>query len=213
MPVVSPVYTLTRNAYAATFEVLKITIMRKLKLQVHMTIDGFAARTNGQNDWVFSSGPDAAGFQRLIDLANTCDTLLVGHHMAPIFLGHWQKMADSEGENQQKTFGQTIVNMRKIVFSRTQTTTGVQGTELQNGDLAQAIQVLKNEPGKDIIVYGCGEFVVELVNNNLVDEYYIIVNPVAIGSGISIFKEEKMLKLESSTAFNNGKVLNKYLPL
>ncbi|WPU97884.1 hypothetical protein SNE26_17805 [Mucilaginibacter sp. cycad4] len=48
---------------------------------------------------------------------------------------------------------------------------------------------------------------------NLIDEYYIITCPVAIGNGLSIFKERKVLKLESSIAYNNGKVLNKYLPV
>ncbi|WP_219127299.1 hypothetical protein [Mucilaginibacter sp. 21P] len=76
--------------------------MRKLKLQVHMTVDGFGARKNGQNDWVFFSGPDETGFQTLINLAKTCDTVLIGHNMAPTFLGHWQSMADSEQPTQQK---------------------------------------------------------------------------------------------------------------
>ncbi|MBL4677579.1 MAG: dihydrofolate reductase family protein [Mucilaginibacter sp.] len=64
-----------------------------------------------------------------------------------------------------------------------------------------------------MILYGCGEFILSLISLNLIDEYYIIINPVVIGEGISVFKEERLLKLESSTAFKNGKVLNKYLPL
>ncbi|TWR27656.1 deaminase [Mucilaginibacter achroorhodeus] len=187
--------------------------MRKLKLQVHMTVDGFGARKNGQNDWVFFSGPDEAGFQKLINLAETCDTVLVGHNMAPTFLGHWQNMADSEQPTQQKTFGQVISNMRKIVFSRNQNTSDVPNVEIENGDLRKAIEALKNEEGKDMIAYGCGEFVLALIKQNLIDEYYIIVNPVVIGDGISVFKEEKVLTLESSDAFKNGKVLNKYLPV
>jgi dihydrofolate reductase len=187
--------------------------MRKLKLQVHMTIDGFATRKNGENDWIFVSGPDEAGFQKLIDLADTCDTLLVGRRMAPVFIGHWQSMADGRPDTSQKTFGQLIAKMRKVVFSRTETVSSITNVEMENGDLAAAVQALKNEPGKDIIVYGGGEFVSSLVSLNLIDEYYIIVNPVAIGTGLSIFKEQKVLKLESSIAFKNGKVLNKYLPV
>lgn len=85
--------------------------------------------------------------------------------------------------------------------------------EIENGDLRKAIEALKNEEGKDMVVYGCGEFVLALIKQNLIDEYYIIVNPVVIGDGISVFKKEKVLKLESSDAFKNGKVLNKYLPV
>ncbi|MDB5282536.1 MAG: Dihydrofolate reductase [Bacteroidota bacterium] len=103
-----------------------------------------------------------------------------------------------------------MVNMRKIVFSRTQTTMKGRNLEVQNGDLATIVNALKKEPGKDILVYGCANFVSSLISQNLIDEYFIILNPVAIGEGLSIFKEKKMLKLESSIAFKNGKILIKY---
>ena len=63
------------------------------------------------------------------------------------------------------------------------------------------------------MVYGGANFVSSLISQNLIDEYFIIRNPVAIGSGLSIFKEKKILKLDSSIAYKHGKVLNKYLPV
>ena len=186
--------------------------MRKLKLQVHMTIDGFVSRPNGENDWVFFAGPDEEGFQKLIDLADTCDTLLIGPKMAPVFIGHWQNMANSETQTSQKTFGQLIANMRKIVFSRTDRVSAVANVEIESGDLITAVTALKNAPGKDLIIYGGGDFVKALISLNLIDEYYIIVNPIAIGNGLTIFGEQKILKLESSVVFKNGKILNKYRP-
>jgi dihydrofolate reductase len=186
--------------------------MRKLKIQAHMTIDGFAARPNGEMDWSFISGPDEAGFQKITDLAATCDTLLIGSKMTKAFVGHWVSMAGNPTSNPQKTFGQLIVDMRKIVFSRTATAIDVENVEVENRDLASIVQALKNEPGKDMIAYGGGEFVSSLISLGLVDEYYILVSPVAIGTGLTIFKEQKVLKLENSIAFKNGKVLNKYLP-
>jgi dihydrofolate reductase len=59
----------------------------------------------------------------------------------------------------------------------------------------------------------CVDFVSSLISLDLIDEYNIIVCPVAIGNGLSIFKDKKVLKLESSTAFVHGKVLNKYVPV
>jgi len=103
--------------------------------------------------------------------------------------------------------------MRKITFSHTQTAIKGRNLEVENGDLATIIRALKEESGKDIMVYGDANFVNSLISLNLIDEYYIITNPVAIGAGLSIFKERKILKLESSIAYNNGKVLNKYLPV
>ncbi len=82
----------------------------------------------------------------------------------------------------------------------------------ENGDLATAIQALKNQPGKDIMVYGEARFCRNsVISLNLIDEYYFFVNPVAIGSGLAIFKERKILELENSTVYLNGKVLNKYV--
>jgi dihydrofolate reductase len=106
-----------------------------------------------------------------------------------------------------------MVNTRKIVFSKTETAIAGRNLEVENGDLTTAVQALKEQPGKDILVYGGASFVSSLISLNLIDEYYIIINPVAIGAGLSIFKEQKILKLESSIAYKHGKVLNKYLPV
>jgi hypothetical protein len=77
--------------------------MRKLKLQMQLTVDGFAAGPNGENDWVFISGGDEAGFQKIIDLADSSDTLLLGRKLAEGgFIDHWQKLAEDEAGNPQK---------------------------------------------------------------------------------------------------------------
>ncbi len=187
--------------------------MRKLKLQMHITVDGFVGGPNGEHDWVFLSGPDEAGFQKVIDLADSSDTLLLGRKLARSgFINHWENAADSQTDSPQKTLAQLIVNMRKIVFSKTETAIAGRNVEVENGDLATVVQALKEQPGKDILVYGGVDFVSSLISLNLIDEYYFIIAPVAIGSGLSIFKERKILKLESSTAYKHGKVLNKYLP-
>jgi len=188
--------------------------MRKLKLQIQITIDGFAAGPNGENDWVFISGGDEAGFQKIIDLADSSDTLLLGCKTAQSgFVSHWENVADNQPDSPQRILAQLIVDMRKIVFSRTETTIGGRNVEMENEDLATIVQALKKEPGKDILVYGGIDFVSSLINLNLIDEYFIITCPVAIGSGLSVFKEKKILKLESSIAYKNGKVLNRYLPV
>lgn len=62
------------------------------------------------------------------------------------------------------------------------------------------------------MVYGGATFVSSLISQNLVDEYYIFRRPVAIGHGLSIFKEQKVLELESSITYKNGTLQNKYVP-
>jgi dihydrofolate reductase len=129
------------------------------------------------------------------------------------FIDHWENVVDNQPDSPEQSLAQRMVNMRKIVFSRTQTAINGRNLEVENGDLAAAVQALKKEPGKDIIVYGGANFASSLISQNLIDEYFIFSNPVAIGNGLSIFKEEKLLKLDSSTAYTNGKILNKYLPV
>ena len=193
--------------------------MRKLKLQIQMTIDGFVGGPNGENDWVFIPGKqDPEALQKTIafgvELAAGCDTILLGRKLgADGFVGYWQNVAENQPENPWNPFAKLMVSHRKIAFSHTETSVPDPNIEVENGDLATVVQALKNQPGKDIIVYGGVDFVSSLVSLNLIDEYYLIVNPVAIGSGLSIFKDRKVLELESSVALKHGKIINKYVPV
>jgi dihydrofolate reductase len=156
---------------------------------------------------------DEAGFRKVIELAESCDTILLGRKMTPDFIAHWENVVDNQPDSPEQLLAQLMVNMRKIVFSRTQTDIKGRNLEVENGDLAPAVQALKKQLGKDIIVYGGANFVSSLISLNLIDEYLIFICPAAIGKGLSIFKEKKLLKLESSIAYNHGKVLHKYLPV
>jgi dihydrofolate reductase len=188
--------------------------MRKLKLQVQMTIDGFVAGPDGQLDWMWIPGErEESIFRQVIELADSCDTILLGRKMTREFIDHWENVVDNLPDSPEQSLAQRMVNMRKIAFSHTQTAINGRNLEVENGDLAAAVQALKKEPGKDIMVYGGASFVSSLISQNLIDEYFIFRNPVAIGNGLSIFKEKKILKLESSISYKNGKVLNKYLPV
>lgn len=188
--------------------------MRKLKLQVQMTIDGFVAGPDGQLDWMWATGERDESLMRYInELADSCDTILMGRKMTKGFIDHWENVVDNQPDSQEQPLAQRMVNMRKIVFSHTQTAINGRNLAVENGDLATAIQALKEAPGKDIIVYGGANFLSSLISQNLIDEYYIFRNPVAIGNGLSIFKEQKLLKLDSSTTYKNGKVVEKYLPI
>lgn len=186
--------------------------MRKLKLQVQMTLDGFVAGPNGEQDWIWIGRRDESILHRVIELARTCDTILLGRKMTRGFIEHWENVVDNLANSAEHPLAEQMVNMRKIVFSRTQTTMKGRNLQVERGDLAAVVHALKKEPGKDIMVYGGATFVSSLISQNLVDEFYIFRRPVAIGSGLSIFKERKVLELESSHIFNNGTVLHKYLP-
>ena len=134
--------------------------MRKLKLQVQMTIDGFVAGPNGEQDWIWIPGErDESLFQKVIELADSCDTILLGRKMTRGFIDHWENVVDNLPDSPEQPLAQLMVNMRKIVFSHTQTAIKGRNLEVENGDLAAAVNALKKEPGKDIIVYGGANFV------------------------------------------------------
>lgn len=188
--------------------------MRKLKLQMQMSLDGFVAGPSGQLDWMWlGGGPDEAGVQKVIELADSCDIILMGRKMTKEFIDYWENVVDNQPDSPEQPLAQRMVNMRKIVFSHTQTNIEGRNLEVENGDLATAVKKLKQDPGKDIMVYGGANFVSSLIDLNLIDEYYIFSNPVAIGKGLSIFNEQKLLKLDSSIKYDNGEILNKYLPV
>lgn len=178
-----------------------------------MTADGFVGRQNGDTDWMwFPSEKDENSFLDVVTMAESSDTLLLGRKMTRRFVDHWENMADNMADNPAHHMAELMVNMRKIVFSKTEANITGRNLKVENGDLASAVQAIKNEKGKDIIVYGGADFVSSLVDLNLIDEYYLIINPVAIGNGMSIFKAQKILKLVSSHVYKSGKVINKYIP-
>lgn len=188
--------------------------MRKLKLQIQMTLDGFVAGSNGELDWMWATGiPDEAIFNKVIEMASTSDTILLGRKMVPGFVEHWENVVDNMPDSPEQPLAQLMVNLNKIAFSRTQKTIKGRNLTVENGDLATVVQSLKEKEGKDILVYGGADFVSSLISQNLIDEYYIFRSPVAIGKGLTIFQEQKILKLESSTAYKGGKIIDKYLPI
>lgn len=178
-----------------------------------MTLDGFVAGPNGELDWMWIGKGDESLFQKIIDLADSCDTILLGRKMTAGFVEYWENVVDNQPESREQPLAQLMVNLHKVVFSRTQTTIKGRNLEVENGDLVAAVEALKKQPGKDIMVYGGATFVSSLISQNLVDEYFIFRHPVAIGSGLSIFKEQKLLELKSSITYENGTMLHNYLPV
>ena len=125
-----------------------------------MTIDGFAGGPNGGNDWVFISGKgDQEALQQMTgfgaDLAASCDTFLTGRKLAASgFCTYRENVADNQPGNSWHPLARLIADHRKIAFSRSETNVPGRNLEVENGDLATAVQALKGQPGKDILVYG-----------------------------------------------------------
>lgn len=148
-----------------------------------MTINGYVAGTNGENDWM-TWNPDAEFTAFLVSLLDTSDTLLLGRKTAESIIKYWENTAK---ENLAHPFAKKIADIPKVVFTKTLDKSIWNNTALAKGNLAEEIANLKKQKGKDILVFGCAGFVSSLIKEGLIDEYHLIVNPTAMGNGMTIF--------------------------
>jgi dihydrofolate reductase len=186
--------------------------MRKLKLQVQMSIDGCIAGPNNEMDWMVFYGDEKLK-EYEIRLHEPVDTILLGRKMTNEFVSYWSNVMNKP-DDPEYTFAKKMIETPKIVFTKTLTKSEWPNTEITTGDLKGEITKLKSqEGGGDIIVYGGASFDSSLIKENLIDEYYLFINPVAIGNGKTIFKDLKEIRkftLIESIAFDSGIVLLHY---
>ena len=187
-----------------------MTAVRKLKLQMQITVDGYVAGPQGQLDWM-TFAMDERLLALINEMIDTSDTILLGRKMTPGFVTYWEDVV-SKPESPEYAFGQKMVGTAKVVFSRTVDRTDGKNVRVEKGDLAEAVNRLKRQPGKDLIVYGGATFVSSLIDHGLIDELNLFVNPVAIADGMRIFHGRRPLELTRSTAYPCGIVVNTYRP-
>jgi len=187
--------------------------IRKLKLHVGMSIDGCIAGPNNEMDWMNLDWDEK--FREYEDkLHQPVDTILLGRKMTNEFITTWSDFA-KKPDDPWYLFAKKMMETPKIVFTKTLSKSEWPNTEIATGDLKEELTKLKNreEGDGDIIVYGGASFDSSLIKENLIDEYYLFVNPVVIGNGKTIFKDLKeirKLNLVESITFDSGTVLLHY---
>lgn len=186
--------------------------MRKLKLQMQVSVDGFVCGPNGEMDWmVWDWDDDIKSYVGAI--TRNIDLIVLGRKLADGFIPAWEKMsADPETADE---FAHKMNNTPKIVFTRDGAVYDHSTVSVFEGDAVAEVERLKFAAGDDIIVYGGAEFVSSLSAANLIDEYNLFVNPAAIGKGLAIFRDlsgKLPLRLVSATAFPCGIVGLRYEP-
>jgi dihydrofolate reductase len=187
--------------------------MRKLKLQVQMTVDGYIAGPHGEMDFLVFDWDDALK-QYVTKLTEPVDCIVLGRKLAEGFIPHWATVAGNP-DAPDFTAGKKFTDTHKVVFTKTLDKSEWDNTVLAKGDLVDEITNLKNQDGKDIIAYGGATFVSALIKHVLIDELHLFINPAAIGNGMAIFKEldsKQNLTLTKSTAFDCGIVVLHYEP-
>jgi dihydrofolate reductase len=185
--------------------------MRKLKLQVQISVDGFVAGPNGEMDWITFDWDEEIN-QYVQAITDPVGCIVLGRKLAEGFIPHWASVA-ADRDHPEFAAGQKFSETPKVVFTRTLDRSPWANTVLAKGDLVDEITRLKDQAGGDIIAYGGASFVSALIQHGLIDEYHLFVNPVALGEGMPIFKAlngSRPLVLETSKSFPCGIVLVRY---
>lgn len=190
---------------------INLSIMRKLKVQVQISIDGFIAGPNGEMDWMNFNWSDDLK-QYVTELTSTIDTILLGRKLAEGFIPYWTESLKSDSPADG---ADVFVNTPKVVFTKTLNECPWDHTSLAKGELREEILALKQREGKDIITYGGAGFLSALIEHHLIDELHLFINPTAIGKGLPIFQQlqqTQQYSLLQSRSFDCGIVVLTYQP-
>jgi dihydrofolate reductase len=188
-------------------------VMRKLRLQVQISIDGCIAGPNNEMDWLLWDDilSDDNYIKYLNEITESVGTIIMGRKMVDEFIPYWTEVMNKP-DDPWNAFSKKMVEIPKVVFTKTLYKSEWANTDIATGDLKDEITKLKNLDDGDIIVYGGASFDSSLIKEKLIDEFYLFVNPIVIGNGKTIFKnlEIQKLTLIESKVFDCGLVLLHY---
>lgn len=184
--------------------------MRRLSVFEQVTLDGFFADANGDMSWAHRSDPEWTAFTT--ENASRGGMLLFGRITYQQMASFWPTPMAAE---MMPLVARQMNDLPKIVFSRTLEEATWKNTRLVKDDPAAEVRRLKSEPGPDMAIMGSGSVVAQLAQTGLIDRYDLVINPLALGSGKTLFDgmtRRLALKLTKTRVFGNGNVLLSYEP-
>lgn len=183
--------------------------MRNLILFNMISLDGFFEGPNNELDW-HNVDEEFNNFAE--QQLNSADCLIFGRNTYELMTSYW---SSDEAEKDDPVIAKKMNSISKIVFSKTLEKVYWNNTTLVNKNAVEEITKLKQQDGKDLLIFGSADLTASLFRNNLIDELRIIVNPVVLGSGKPLFKnvdKRHYLELIKTKNFNSGNVLLYYKP-
>ena len=185
--------------------------MRKLAVFDNITLDGFFTAANG--DFTWAKGHMDPEFNAFVEQnAQGKGELLFGRVTYQLMMSYWPTPMAAKND---PVVAERMNNLSKIVFSRTLDKATWKNTRLIKDDVVEAIRRMKQESGDSMVILGSGRIVSQLAAAGLIDEYQIVLNPVALGTGRTLFdgvKQKLSLKLSQTRAFSNGSIFLRYEP-
>lgn len=183
--------------------------MRKVIFFMATSVDGYFEGPDKDISW---HNVDAEFNEMAIEQLNTVDTLLFGRVTYELMASYWPTTA---ARIDDPIVAGKMNATPKIVFSRTLHKVDWENTRLVKENFVEEMLSLKRQPGKDMIIFGSSDLAVSLIEHRLIDDYRIMVNPVVLGQGTSLFKglQKKLeLKLVKTRTMKSGNVVLYYEP-
>jgi dihydrofolate reductase len=183
--------------------------MRKVIVSNMITPDGFIAGPGGEIDW-FVTGEDF--FDDMSSVYERVDTMLLGRVTYDGMASFWTGPDTGEVD---PAITKWMNGTAKVVFSRTLNEVKWNNARLAKGEIGEAVRKMKQEPGRDMIIYGSSTIVSQLTELGLIDEYWLFINPVILGSGVPEFSgvtRRVKLNLTGTKVLQGGTVQLKYEP-
>lgn len=204
--------------------------MRRLILKMSTTLDGFVAGPNGEKDWMFRS-QDEGGRRWVEDTLWQAGLHVMGSRTYAETAAFWatsgiplaapmNAIPKAVFTRQPSLEVQDVLtkasSAESLAPGHAANLAGWAAAEVISGDLVAEIKRLKEQPGKDILAHGGAGFAQSLVASGLVDEYRLVVHPVVLGKGMSLFGRLPApldLELRSTTLFRSGTTAQVYWPI
>jgi dihydrofolate reductase len=186
--------------------------MQKLVVFNSVSLDGFFTTADGDLSWMYKSPKDEEWHEFVAGNAKGGGTLLFGRVTYEMMSSYWPTPMAAQND---PVVAKEMNALKKVVFSRTLDKTTWNNTTLVKTDPLKSVRGMKKESGNGMAVLGSGSIVSLLAQEGLVDEFQLVVHPVIVGKGRSMFEGMKgrlNLKLNSSRTFKNGCVVLSYEP-
>jgi dihydrofolate reductase len=186
--------------------------MRKVLVFNSVTLDGYFTGRDGELEWAHQGADDPEWQDFVSGNASGDGTLLMGRKTYDMMVSYWPT---PEARKDMPEVAEGMNSMAKIVFSRTLDKADWSNTRVVKSDPAAEVRRLKKDGDKDMTVLGSGTIVSLLTQEGLVDEYQMVMTPVVLGQGRTMFegmKGKHDLKLVKSRPFKNGRVVLTYQP-
>jgi dihydrofolate reductase len=179
--------------------------MRKVISFMHISLDGFAAGPNGEMNWI---KVDQEIFDFVGKRIGESDTALYGRVTYEMMENYWPTAGDKpEASKHDIEHSRWYNKAHKIVLSKTMKDMSLANTTIISDNLSERINEIKQQPGKDILLFGSPTATHSLIQLNLIDGYWLFVNPIILGQGIPLFvdiKEKIKLELLTTRQFTSG---------